>query len=204
MNCNNNAYLLKAKNWFNCNATFSKNLLSEQKKYMKNSIIFYLICYCLIGCQKDKEADPPKTCDIQQAYTDNAKKVTIQNGVWGTVANTEGDCMPIISPCRNCCSTCPVKRTVKIYQYTLNTDASTSDPGTAFFDSFNTPLVAQVDTDENGFFQATLPAGRYTIVIVENGKLYAPISDGQGGLSPFTLATGTLNVNLSMTYKAVF
>jgi hypothetical protein len=73
-----------------------------------------------------------------------------------------------------------------------------------FFDTFNTQLVTQIDTDENGFFQVDIPAGQYTIVVVENGKLYANTSDGQGGLSPFTISTGKNNVNLTMTYKATF
>jgi hypothetical protein len=80
----------------------------------------------------------------------------------------------------------------------------TTDPYKVFFDSFNTQLVTQVDTDENGFFQVNIPAGHYSIVIVENGKLYANVRDGQGGLSPFPLTDGVKNLNLYMTYKATF
>ena len=80
----------------------------------------------------------------------------------------------------------------------------TTDPYKVFFDSFNTQLVTQVDTDENGFFQVNIPAGHYSIVIVENGKLYANVRDGQGGLSPFLLTGGVKNLNLYMTYKATF
>jgi hypothetical protein len=88
--------------------------------------------------------------------------------------------------------------------YTLITDAITTDPYNIFFNSFNTQLVTQVDTDDNGFFQVNIPAGHYSIVIVENGKLYANVRDGQGGLSPFLFTSGAQNVNLSMTYKATF
>jgi hypothetical protein len=158
-----------------------------------------------ISCHKDNHnSTTPKTCNIQQAYANNVKKVTITNGVWGTVSSVEGDCMPTIPACNSCCQNCTVQRTVRIYQYTTLSDAVTSDPYNVFFDSFNTQLVVQVDTDEDGFFQADVPAGKYSIVVVENGKLYANARDGQGGLSPFAFSSGTKNANLTMTYKATF
>ena len=165
-------------------------------------LCFFVLFF--ISCHKDNNNATQNGCNIQQVYADNAKKVTITNGVWGTVSNVEGDCMPTVPACTSCCRNCPVQRTVKIYQYTLVSDGVTSDPYKVFYDSFNTQLVTQVDTDDNGFFQVDIPAGHYTIVIVENGKLYVNIMDGQGGLSPFTLTAGTLNANLFMTYKATF
>jgi hypothetical protein len=171
---------------------------------MKNNLLFCFLFILVSSCHKDKNAPTPTGCDIQQIYADNAKKVTITTGVWGTVSNVEGNCMPTVPACSNCCRTCPVQRTVKIYRYTLVSDGMTSDPYKVFFDSFNTQLVKQIETDEKGFFQVEIPAGHYSIVIVENGKLYANIRDGQGGLSPCTVTTGTVNTNLSMTYKAAF
>lgn len=169
---------------------------------MKNIINLSLITFIFFSCHKDNTT---KTgCNMQQVYADNAKKVTITNGVWGTVSSMEGNCMPTIPPSTNSCKNCPVQRTVKVYQYALLSNAMPSGNSSAFFDSFNTPLVAQVDTDENGFFQITIPAGHYSIAIVENGKLYANTLDGQGGLNPFTLSSGTQNVDIVMTYKAAF
>jgi hypothetical protein len=171
---------------------------------MKAALAFCFFVLILISCHKGDNGARQNGCDIEKVYTDNAKKVTITNGVWGTVSNVEGDCMPTVPACSSCCRNCPVKRIVEIYQYTLISDGVTNDPYKVFFDSFNTPLVAQVETDDNGFFQVVIPAGHYSIVIVENGKLYANVRDGQGGLSSFTLTTGIQNVNLSMTYKATF
>lgn len=170
---------------------------------MKIAFGLSLCVLIFISCHKDNNT-PPQTCNIQQVYADNAKKVTITNGVWGTVSSVEGDCMPTVPACNSCCRNCPVQRTLKIYQYTTLNDAITSDPYKVFFEAFNTQLITQIDTDENGFFQANIPAGHYTIVVVEQGKLYANTRDSQGGLSPFTFSTGTKNVNLTMTYKATF
>jgi hypothetical protein len=62
--------------------------------------------------------------------------------------------------------------------------------------------VAEVTTDETGFFQADIPSGHYSIFIVENGKLYADNNtrDNQGGLCPFSYSTGTININLVLNY----
>ena len=59
-------------------------------------------------------------------------------------------------------------------------------------------------SDDSGFFQVDIPAGDYTIVVVENGKLYSFGFDGQGGISPLTYAGGKQKVNLTLTYKAAF
>jgi len=169
---------------------------------MKKIIRLLILSLALFSCNKDNPA-PPR-CDMQNIYTENAAKVTITSGIWGTDSSMEGDCMPMVLTGSSTCTNCPVKRTVKIYEYTLLSQATPSDNSLIFFDSFSTRLVAQVDTDVNGFYQTTIAAGHYTIVIVEDGKLYANGSDGQGGLSPVTYATGRQNVNLTMTYKAVF
>lgn len=161
--------------------------------------VFFLSCH-----KKDSSSSTPNNCDIQQVYAGNARKVTLANGIWGTVSSMEGNCMPVVPPGSSACRNCPVQRTVKIYQYTLLSDAVASDPYKIFFDAFTTRLVTQVETDNDGFFQADIPAGHYSIVVVEGGKLYANSRDGWGGLNPFTFTAGTQNVNIIMTYKAVF
>ncbi len=171
---------------------------------MKNILLSLILFSFFVSCHKSKDISDKDVCNINQVYADNAKKVTITTGVWGTVSNIEGDCMPTVPTCSSCCRNCPVQRTVKIYQYTLVGDGVTTDPSKVFFDSFNTQLVTQVDTDDNDFFQVNLQAGHYSIVIVENGKLYANIRDGEGGLSPIILTSGAQNLNLFMTYKATF
>jgi hypothetical protein len=86
----------------------------------------------------------------------------------------------------------------------LLSNATPSGNSAAFFDNFNTQLLAQADTDNTGFFQINIAPGTYTIAVVENGKLYANGRDGQGGLNPVTLSGGKQNANIIMTYKAVF
>ncbi|MGI8952821.1 MAG: hypothetical protein ACR2FN_14705 [Chitinophagaceae bacterium] len=154
------------------------------------------------NCHKDNQ-NQPSGCDIQKVYADNASKVTITNGIWGTVSFMEGNCMPTTQPGLSTCKTCPVKRTLRIYEYTTPGNA-TLNITTTFYDSFSTRLIKEIDTDNDGFFQTNIPSGHYTIVVIENGKLYVCSFDGQGGLNPFTFISGKKNINLTLTYKAVF
>ncbi len=169
---------------------------------MKVLIAILLTCTCFPGCNKSK---PPEIgCNIQKIYVQNAAKVNIVQGVWGTVSSMEGDCMPSVPSPNPACSNCPVKRTILIYEYTLANQATPSGNSFIFFDSFNTQLITQTESDNEGFFQVTLPPGHYSIAIMEDGKLYANERDGSGGLAPFEITAGIQRLNLTMTYKATF
>ncbi len=184
-----------------CNVLHTMRVI--QKKTMKTCCLSILIAAGLLftGCAKNSVATG---CDMLQVYANNAKKVTIDTGAWGTVSSMEGNCMPMVPPASGACSTCPVQRTVKIYEYTLYSQAVRADSSNIFFESFSTDLIAQADADKDGFFQVSIPPGRYTIAVVENGKLYVSGSDGVGGLAPFLVQDSATNVNVMMTYKAVF
>lgn len=169
---------------------------------MRSTILLILLALLAGSCEK-RCVEPAPSCDIQKARTENNAKVTITVGVWGTVSFMEGNCMPIIDPANTTCRHCPVKRTVRIYAYTTRSQATASGSG-GFYDSFSTILIKEVETDANGFFQATLPSGQYTLVAVENGKLYANSSDTQGGINPFTVESDAKKADLVITYKATF
>jgi hypothetical protein len=170
---------------------------------MKALLLLLIPALILSGCKKEHKQKKDPACDIMATYTANAAKVTINSGVWGTLSSMEGDCMPAIDPNNSTCTHCPVQRVIRIYEYTLRSNAVPSSQY-GFYDSFNTQLLQEMTTDTDGFFQFSIPAGLYTIVIVENGKLYAPGLDGAGGLSPLDYTSGLLNFNLKLTYKAVF
>ena len=100
---------------------------------MKNIIGICLLSICLLSCKKHHCKE--KSCDIQKTYTTNAGKVSIPNGIWGTISSIEGNCMPMVPPSSSTCKHCPVKRTVKIYEYTLRSQATPSDNSQIFFES---------------------------------------------------------------------
>jgi hypothetical protein len=168
---------------------------------MKRLFFLCLISIPFFSCHKDKEGE--KSCDMAKVLEDNAKKATVTNGIWGTIAFMEGNCMPMILPSGNSCKTCPVKRTVRIYESTQVDQATPQNFG-GFYDSFSTKLIKELDTDKNGFFQTAIAPGQYTIVVVENGKLYTFGASNSGTLSPLTVTGGKQNANLTLIYKASF
>jgi hypothetical protein len=167
---------------------------------MRKLVLISLLIAFLFSC--NKETPKKDGCDIQRTLNENAAKLTITNGLWGTISSIEGDCMPVVPPATSNCTHCPVQRTIRIYPYTTTSQANGTAP---LYDSFTTSVVAEVPTDAQGFFQVDIPAGHYSIAIVENGKLYVGTMDGQGGLCPVVFNGGTaMNVNIAMTYKAAF
>lgn len=157
-----------------------------------------------LSCKKTAgtAAEAPAT-DLQKAYEVNAAKVTITNGVWGTVSTVQGDCMPTTDPKASTCKSFVIQREVRIYAYTKNSNASPAIPLNGLYDSFNTQLIKTTTTDTMGFYEAALPDGTYTVVFVENGKLYADGGDGQGGISPVTVAQNKVKLNLVLN-RAVY
>src|SRR3954467_15108135 len=96
---------------------------------MRILLSFCLFVLLFIGCRRDKNSNmTPVGCDMQQVYDENAEKVTINKGVWGTVSLAKGDCMPTVpyTPCK--VHQCPVKRTIKIYQYTKTNNTIPNNP----------------------------------------------------------------------------
>jgi hypothetical protein len=167
---------------------------------MKKILGLCLIALPFFSCDKNDEPES-KPCDIEQAYKDNEKKATITNGIWGTLAYLSGNCMPIIDP--TTCTTCPQKKRIKIYALTNVTQATPQNMG-GVYDSFSTNLITEVQTDNNGFFQTTIPAGQYTIAVVQDGKLHTFGFNTSGDISPFTVTGGKQKLNLTLNYKVVF
>ena len=169
---------------------------------MKIVLPILLFALLVTSCTKDSRSGSVN-CNMIEVYAANEAKVTVSNGIWGTVSFLEGNCMPIVGPGSGC-KECPVKRAVRIYQYTTSAQATPWGTSTVFFHSFSTQLVKEVIPDSEGFFQTELPPGQYTMVVVEDGKLYASGRDGQGGINSFTHQGGQKKINFRITYKAVF
>lgn len=168
---------------------------------MKKSL-WLLILSILISCEKGANPTQTSDCNIISAKDINSKKVTINNGVWGTLSMRQGNCMPTIGVKFTTCLECPIKREVRVYNYTTTQDAELSTGG-KLFNNFKTQLIKTVYTDEQGFFQVELPNGKYSVVFVEDGKLYANTFDGLGGISSVIISDTKTNVNLVLD-KAVY
>lgn len=162
-----------------------------------------LLFFILTAFSCNKQVANGLKCNIGEAYKNNEAKVSINQGVWGTVSFTEGNCMPMIGGSPDC-KTCPVKRTIRIYEYATMAEATQDDQSPVFFKTIGTRLVKELESDDEGFFQAELAPGKYTIVVIEENKLYANGSDGQGGINPVTVNNGAEKMDLNINYKAAY
>lgn len=131
----------------------------------------------------------------------NGDRVSIKQGVWGDVWFWQGDFMPV-------CETGTVQavgREVRIHAPTTWNDVVHSGSG-AFYSKVNTPLIATVWSDSDGFFQAALPVGTYSVFVVEQDSLlYANWFDSQGRIYPVEVRPDSVTaIRFDITYKKAF
>ncbi|PRY13244.1 hypothetical protein CLV24_106159 [Pontibacter ummariensis] len=159
-----------------------------------------LACALLVlaACSKEQEATPaPWLNNISKLYEHNQSKIVVTGGIAGTLTLKEGNCMPIVN--RNSCKEYPVKRGIVLYPYLTLQDVEMKNY------TFYTPISAKplltTETDAEGFYEIEMPAGVYSIFILEDGQLYANGLDGQGGINPVVVEAGSVNkVNLRLDY----
>jgi len=168
----------------------------------KALLLLYIVALCA-SCGKSDKPKPAVVCDIDKARADNASKVTIANGLWGTLSILTGNCMPMVPPGSTTCSHCPAKRTIRIYEYTTTAQATPANRG-PWYDSFNTRLLKEFSSDDNGFYQVEIDPGTYTAVAIDNNKMYSYGIDGQGGISTINITAGKQKADMMMLVNVVF
>lgn len=141
--------------------------------------------------------EAPSDPDKLKEY--NQRKVTIEQGVSGTIFFEEGNCMP---PRGDSCLTYPVERTVRIYELTTDAEAVGEGP---FYEEVNTKWIATAKSDQDGFFQMALPRGKYSLFIEEDSLLYANLIDQKGGILVAVIDSGWVTmIHPEITYKASY
>lgn len=154
---------------------------------------------CVAGCNGES-ASPCDDTAVAAYPARNDDCVTIAEGVWGDVWFWDGDFMPVCPSG----SVTPAVREIRVHALATLADVVTG-PRPAFYATVGTPLVATVQSDRFGFFEAALPAGRYSIFAVEDTLLYANALDGAGHLCPVEILPGQVaSVRLDITYRASF
>lgn len=166
-----------------------------------NSFIFSLLLILLsTACKKDTPAPSQWTNNIEALIIHNDAKITISEGIAGTLTLMEGNCMPVIGP-NSTCKEYPVKRRIRIYDYTLM--SQTTNDGATVFSQVFTDLKATADCDSEGFYQVKMLPGKYSLFIEEKGKLYANGLDGDGGINSLVVQPDNVSrANLKIIYAS--
>ncbi len=168
----------------------------QNQKYL---YVLLIIVFLLFSCRKDDAIISKWLNNTNELRKHNEAKITITEGVAGTLTLIEGDCMPAGGGVENTCKEYPVKRKIIVYEYTLM--RQTEHEGGAVYTKVNTKLITVAECDKEGFYQVKLPPGEYSLFIEEKGKLYAGGADGYGGINPVKVEQGKVaNGNLRLSY----
>ena len=95
-----------------------------------------------------------------------------------------------------------VKRTLRIHELTHINQARLGD---ALFGDIETPLVAEVETDEEGKFSVELPAGKYSVFTEEENGYFANIFDLDSFINPLEVQNGKwTQADILINYQATY
>jgi hypothetical protein len=166
-------------------------------------LICFLNLILLSSCETNNEKDDIiQSINTEDLIKSNTLKVSLNTGIAGTLLKKEGNCMPMIGGSGNTsCKTYPVRRTIMIYNYSTTNDV---DGWAPFYKTVHSKLVAQVNADQDGFFQVAVDPGKYSIFIKENNSFYANSYDAQSGIQPVTVASDSMNIITLILDYAVY
>lgn len=163
-----------------------------------------------------------RMCDQQS----NQKRVTISQGVSGTVCFWQGDFMPIMQPSQGLAGQIldfldifdlfrikphhgtirPVVREIYISQVITVKQMSDSDsaqPRGDLFSVIPAKIVATTSSDKGGFYQLQLPVGTYSIFVKENNAFYANKFDVERRIAPFEVFPQSVTrMPIDITYES--
>ncbi|PSK88878.1 META domain-containing protein [Taibaiella chishuiensis] len=125
------------------------------------------------------------------------------SGLRGTVRFLEGNQMPGTGPRTG--SNKPVAREILIYEKTRQNQVTAGEAG--FFDSRSiaTKKIATIKSGTDGRYNVKLPAGTYSVFVMENGRLYANGTDGEGYIQTVTIAPDAFtDFDININYKAAY
>jgi hypothetical protein len=126
-------------------------------------------------------------------------KVTINQGIAGRVWFWEGNFMPITTN-----KPYPVSRIILVHGPT-HLDSVESVGYSPFYSRILTAKVAQTTANDSGFFEVSLPPGRYSLFIREDSLFYSNSFDGQGYIQLVTVKSDSVTMHdINITYKASF
>lgn len=124
-------------------------------------------------------------------------------GVVGTITWLEGNMMPSIQDGEDPEKEAQkVERTVQIFPLTNISDVKVED---GLITSIATKKIKEVKTDGSGKYAIDLSPGRYSVVTVEEGGLFANIFDGDGNIQPITIKENEWTLlDIQINYKAFY
>ncbi|MEP2774244.1 MAG: carboxypeptidase regulatory-like domain-containing protein [Fulvivirga sp.] len=130
----------------------------------------------------------------------NSQTQTLNQGLKGQVLWLEGNFMP--GPGQNKKGE-PVER--EIYIYDVINAKDLQEKGNKLYEMPDQEPIAIAQSNSDGLFEVSLPAGRYSVFTKEEEGLFANAFDGEMNLNPITVeAQKFKEVILKINYKAAY
>lgn len=131
----------------------------------------------------------------------NRDKVTISQGVWGNVWFWNGNFMPGSASG----TITPVMREIYIYKATPFTEVELDTTRSPLIRKIHSQFVGKVVSDEDGFFQIHLPAGKYSFFPQEDSLFFGSVTDSAGDIQAATVVPGKITKRqIDINYQAVY
>ena len=182
------------------------------KRPFRMTLIFICLFSLFLSACSDSDDTSPEgeggdrspENEIQANLPRNDEKITISQGVWGNVWFWEGNHMPTTDEKAASGTITPVEREIYIHEATTIEDVSSAQDY-SFYSEIHTALMATTVSDADGFFQASLQPGSYSVFVKENNLFYAASFSGTGEINPVTVGQDTVQkVQIDITYQATF
>lgn len=153
----------------------------------KIPVIICIILVVLTGCESFKQA-------------------TSFEGISGQIRWVEGNLMPTPGDANYAqrAKGRPVEREVFIFELVNRKDAISA--GGSFYKSVNSRLVNKVKTNKDGEFNAKVPPGTYSVLVLEEeAGFFANMMDGENNLNPITVEPDKFtDIQILINYKAYY
>jgi hypothetical protein len=134
---------------------------------------------------------------LQNCYA----KGNAKQGIAGEVVWTEGNNMPGVGV--NTVVTKKVAREIVVYPMINQKDVTSTEA--PFYSNVNIKSVAKGKSGKNGKFFIRLPQGKYSVFVLEKGKLYANSLDGDGNINPVEVNKNKVTISgMIINYEAVY
>ncbi|MBQ2489621.1 MAG: hypothetical protein II525_07440 [Bacteroidales bacterium] len=133
---------------------------------------------------------------------------SIKEGISGIVVERYGNWMPVIDPNSNNHGERPIITGIYVYEYTRISDFDSTTRHNCYshfpIDKMPKPLVATAVSNADGFYEIPLKPGKYSVFLLENGKMYANEMDGSGGYLPVTVCADSVSRVVLVLDHAVY
>ena len=150
---------------------------------------------------------------VSQTMTDEPslaalkEKITITQGIAGQVMFWRGDFMPMMGDeAASAGRMTLVSREMYIYPGLKQDEVQAkADVGMPFYSKIKQKPIKTIQSDENGFFQAALPPGIYSILVREGKDFYANGIGANGMIYPIEVKANEVTIfQFDITYQATY